>query len=111
MEQAQLFEHLLHEFFKIEDISQRLQRTAELLERFGGWFDVGKVLDMIPDGWSVELVSGFLVHALRRLVRERNETIVVKALACAQNLKRNVDFIEKLESIGPTLVSAEVDPG
>ena len=110
-EQTQLFEYLLFEFFKIEDLSERLERTAELLERFGGWFDIGKVLDLIPDGWSVELVSGFLVHALRRVVRERNETIVVKALASAQNLKRNLDLIEKSESIGPTVVNAEVDAG
>lgn len=104
-EQAALFEYLLHEFFKIEDLSERLERTAELLERFGGWFEISKVLDLIPDGWSVELVSAFLIHALRRLVRERNETIVVKALASAQNLKKAVEFIEKTESIGPTVVN------
>lgn len=110
-EQALLFERLLHEFFRIEDIDERLQRTAELLERFGGWFDVAKVLAMIPDGWSVEIVSGFLVHAFRRLVRERNETVVAKALASAQNLKRNVDLIEKTESIGPTILSDEITAG
>ncbi|KAK3725357.1 hypothetical protein LTR37_000327 [Vermiconidia calcicola] len=110
-EQGKLFEHLLHEFFKIDDLGERLERTAELLERFGGWFDISQVLDLIPDSWSVELVSGFLVHALRRMVRERNETVVVKALASAQNLKRSVDFIEKTESIGPTFVTAEVEAG
>ena len=108
-EQARLFEHLLQEFFKIEDLSERLERTAELLERFGAWFDIDKVLQLIPDGWSVELVSAFLIHALRRLVRERNETVVVKALASAQNLKRSVDFIEKNEVIGLTVVNAEVE--
>lgn len=108
-EQAQLFEYLLNECFRIEDLSERLERTAELLERFGGWFDVARVLDLIPDSWSVELVSGFLVHAFRRLVREKNETIVVKALCSAQNLRQSVEFIEKMESIGPTVVHAEVD--
>jgi hypothetical protein len=107
-EQGILFEYLLQEFFRIEDVDERLQRTAELLERFGGWFDVAKVLAMIPDGWSVEIVSGFLVHAFRRLVRERNETVVAKALASAQNLKRTVDVIEKTESIGPTIVTEEI---
>ena len=110
-QQAMLFQYLLQEFFRIEDISERLQRTAELLERFGGWFDIGQVLDMIPDGWSVEIVSGFLVHALRRLVRERNETVVAKALASAQNLKRSVDFIEKTESFGPTIIIGEIEAG
>jgi hypothetical protein len=107
-EQGILFEYLLQEFFRIEDVDERLQRTAELLERFGGWFDVAKVLAMIPDGWSVEIVSGFLVHAFQRLVRERNETVVAKALASAQNLKRTVDVIEKTEAIGPTIVTEEI---
>lgn len=42
-QQAELFEYLLHEFLRIEDLSERLERTAELLERFGGWFDIAQV--------------------------------------------------------------------
>ena len=110
-EQAKLFEYLLHEFFQIEDLSERLERTAELLERFGAWFDVAKVLILIPDSWSVKLVSGFLIHALRRLVREKNETVVVKALSSAQNLRQSVEVIEKVESLGPSVERAAVDAG
>lgn len=110
-EQARLFEYLLHEFFRIEDASERLERTAELLERFGGWFDVANVLDLIPDMWSVELVSAFLVHAFRRLIRERNETVVVKALSSAQNLRQAVDVIEKTEGVGPTIINPTVEAG
>ncbi|KAF2480889.1 TGF beta receptor associated protein [Neohortaea acidophila] len=105
-EQAHLFEVLLLHFLQLEDVSDRLERTAELLERFGGWFDVAKVLELIPDGWSVELVSGFLGSALRALVRERNETVVVKALVGAQNLKRSVEVVEKIEALGPVVVMA-----
>lgn len=39
-EQAKLFKVLLHEFLRIEDLNDRIERTGELLERFGGWFDV-----------------------------------------------------------------------
>ena len=42
-EQAKLFSYLLHEFLRIEDLSDRIERTGELLERFGGWFDVATV--------------------------------------------------------------------
>lgn len=106
-EQAKLFKTLLQEFFRIEDFSERLERTSELLERFGGWFDIEEVLDSIPDSWSVELVSGFLVHALRRLVREKNETVVVKALSSAQNLRNSVETAEKLESLRPVIQTSE----
>ena len=42
-EQAKLFGYLLHEFLRIEDLSDRIEQTGELLERFGGWFDVATV--------------------------------------------------------------------
>jgi hypothetical protein len=108
-EQAGLFKTLLQEFFRIEDLSERLERTSELLERFGGWFDLEEVLALIPDEWSVELVSGFLVHALRRLVREKNETVVVKALSSAQNLRNSVDVAKKFEAMKPVIVRTEED--
>lgn len=102
-EQSKLFGFLLAEFLHIKDISDRVEQTANLLERFGGWFDVDYVLSLIPDTWSVELVSGFLVSALRRIVRERSETMITKALSGAENLKTNADLIGKIEDLGPTI--------
>lgn len=102
-EQAKLFGFLLSEFLRIEDISNRVEQTSSLLERFGGWLDVGDVLSLIPDTWSVELVSGFLVGALRRIVRERSETTVAKALSTAENLKVSVDLIGQIDKAGPSI--------
>lgn len=102
-EQSKLFGFLLGEFLCIEDISNRVEQTSNLLERFGAWFDVGYVLNLIPDTWSVELVSGFLVSALRRIVRERSETTVAKALSGAENLKVTADLIGKIDAVGPTV--------
>lgn len=99
-EQARLFEYLLHEFLRIEDITDRVERTGELLERFGGWFDVQQVLGMIPDSWSIEIFSGFLISALRRLVREKNETSIARALSGANNLRTSAEVIEKVEALG-----------
>lgn len=100
-QQAKLFGVLLAEFLLIEDISNRVEQTSSLLERFGGWFEVGYVLSIIPDSWSVDLVSGFLVSALRRIVRERSETMVVKALSGAENLKIAAELIGRIEELGP----------
>ena len=100
-EQAALFKWLLSEFLRIEDVSDRVERTSELLERFGAWFDVAYVLGQIPDTWPVELVSAFLVSAFRKLVHERNEAIITKALSGAENLKISAEFVEKCEKLGP----------
>ena len=102
-EQATLFRYLLSEFLRIDDISDRLERTSELLERFGGWFDVSIVLNLIPDSWSVEIISGFLISAFRRLVNERSEAMIAKALSGAENLKISADFIDKCEGLGPQI--------
>ncbi|KAM3070237.1 hypothetical protein ACMFMG_010074 [Clarireedia jacksonii] len=107
-EQARLFRFLLAEFLAIEDLSNRVEQTSTLLERFGGWFDVGDVLALIPDTWSVELVSGFLVSALRRIARERSEVRVVKALSGADNLKASVGLIERRDELGAKVEGEEV---
>lgn len=102
-EQARLFNFLLQEFLNLNDLSQRIERTGELLERFSGWFDVAEVLEIIPDDWSVDVLGAFLINALRRLVRERAETSIAKALNGSQNLQLSVEMADKIEGAGPTI--------
>ncbi|OTB05229.1 hypothetical protein M426DRAFT_320043 [Hypoxylon sp. CI-4A] len=102
-QQARLFRALLGEFLQLEDVGDRVEQTGLLLDRFGGWFDVGDVLAVIPDSWSVDLVAGFLVKALRRIVVEKNETTVARALSSAQNLQIQHDLIVKIEEKGPSV--------
>lgn len=101
-QQARLFRALLGEFLALEDVGDRVEQTGMLLERFGGWFDVDEVLGLIPDSWSVDLIAGFLVRALRRMVVEKNETMVARALSSSQYLKVQHDLILKIEEKGPT---------
>ncbi|UPX16617.1 uncharacterized protein EKO05_0007008 [Ascochyta rabiei] len=103
LEQSRLFNFLLQEFLNIEDMSQRVDRTGELLERFGGWFDIGDVLAMLPNEWSVDIFSGFLINSLRRLVREKAESDIVKALSDAQNSQTSVELVEKREAAKPVV--------
>ncbi|KAI8278710.1 Transforming growth factor-beta receptor-associated protein 1 [Colletotrichum sp. SAR11_240] len=101
--QARLFRAVLGEFLAIEDVSDQVEQTGALLERFGGWFDVEDVLALIPDEWSVDVVAGFLVTALRRITQERHETTVTKALSSAENLRVNHDLIVKVDEKGPSI--------
>ncbi|OAQ99948.1 hypothetical protein LLEC1_00862 [Akanthomyces lecanii] len=106
-DQKRLFNAVLSEFLAIEDASERVEQTGALLERFGGWFDLDEVLRLIPDSWSVDVVAGFLVGALRRLVRERHEVKVASALSGAQNLRVSYDLITNIDEKGPTKAEAE----
>ncbi|CAN8095584.1 unnamed protein product [Discula destructiva] len=100
--QEGLFRVLLREFLAIEGLDDRVEQTGALLERFGGWYDVMEVLEQIPDQWSVDVVAGFLVTALRHLVAERRETEVASKLSSAENLRVNYELIEMVEE-GPTV--------
>lgn len=105
-QQAALFGYLLEEFLRIEDMDNRLERTSELLERFGSWYDLSEVLGLIPESWSIDHISGFLISALRRLVQQKNEAMITKALSGAENLQVAAKFVEKCSSLGP-----QVDTG
>ncbi|KAI6783208.1 Transforming growth factor-beta receptor-associated protein-like protein [Emericellopsis cladophorae] len=102
-EQRRLFHAVLHEFLAIADVSDRVEQTGGLLERFGGWFEIDDVLDLIPDNWSVDVVAGFLVGALRRLVTQRREVALTRALSGAENLRISYDLVCKTEEKGPSI--------
>lgn len=101
--QQRLFYSLLHEFLRIRDVSDRIEHTGALLGRFGGWFEIDQVLALVPDNWSVDVVSGFLVGALRRLMTEKNESAVTRALSGAQNLRVSHDLVTRIDEKGPSV--------
>ncbi|KAF2642154.1 hypothetical protein P280DRAFT_497913 [Massarina eburnea CBS 473.64] len=103
-EQSRLFNFLLREFLRLDDMAQRIEQTGTLLERFGGWFDVADVLALLPDQWGVDVFSAFLVQALRSLVREKKESVVVRALCDAQNSEVGGVLVEKRVDGGATVV-------
>lgn len=102
-EQTHLFYSVLHEFLRIRDISDRVEQTGALLERFGGWFEIDDVLGLIPDEWSVDVVAGFLVGALRRLVTEGREVAVTRALSGSENLRVAYEVVKGMEEKGPSI--------
>ncbi|CAL5866758.1 uncharacterized protein PFLUO_LOCUS968 [Penicillium psychrofluorescens] len=99
--QSTLFRHLLDEFLQIQDLSDRIERTSDLLARFAAWFDVREVLDLVPEAWSVDIVGGFLVHVFRSLVSQSREARVERALSASLNLRVGVECIDGMEKAGP----------
>lgn len=102
-QQRRLFHLVLREFLRITDVSDRIEQTGALLERFGGWFDVEEVLQLVPDTWSVDVVAGFLTGAMKRLVREKNEAVVKRALSGAENLRVNYDLVVGIKEMGQSI--------
>ena len=109
-EQSKLFRHLFVEFLHLNDAEDRIERTSELLGRFGSWFDVLHVLNELPESWSVQTIADFLVGALRKSTLEKNETMIYKALSGAENLTISEEFVEKCEGLGPHIIPAMDTP-
>jgi hypothetical protein len=93
--QARLFRTLLDEFLQVEDTDARVEQTGALLKKYGMFFDVKEVLELIPDSWSVAVVGGYLVGALKRLVQERDEVLIVRGLSAVENFRIGYDMMER----------------
>jgi vacuolar protein sorting-associated protein 3 len=104
--QEHLFRTLLHEFLQLADRSERIQQSSDLLEGFAGYFDVAQVLEVIPDDWAVDAAASYLVSSLKRIVKERHESMVTRALSSAENLKVNYDLVVRIDELGPTIDKA-----
>lgn len=98
--QSTLFRHLLDEFLQIQDQTDRIERTSDLLARFAGWFDVREVLELVPEDWSVDILGGFFVHVFRVLVSETREVRIERALSAGLNLRTSVDYTDSMEKAG-----------
>ncbi|KAJ5082680.1 hypothetical protein N7532_011723 [Penicillium argentinense] len=105
--QSTLFRHLLDEFLHIEDLTDRIERTSDLLARFAAWFDVREVLDLVPEDWSVDILGGFFVHVFRALVSETREARIERALSAGLNLRIGVEYIDSMEKAGPWVEDGE----
>lgn len=105
--QSELFKHLLDEFLQIQDPSDRIERTSDLLARFASSFDVRDVLTLVPDDWSVDILSGFLVHVFRTLLSQTREARVQRALSASLNLRASSEYIDGVEKAGGWIENAD----
>lgn len=105
--QHHLFDTLLTLFLALPDQASCIEQTSNVLSRFGSYFDVLDVLGRLPEEWSVGVVETFLISACREIVRERNETMIVRALRGSENLAVSEEFIDKVDRIGYTLEEVE----
>lgn len=98
--QSELFRHLLDEFLRIQDPTERLEHTCDLLGRFSSWFDAREVLELVPDDWSVEILGGFLGRVFRAMVSQTREARIERALSAGLNLRVGTEYIDGMEKVG-----------
>ena len=105
--QKSLFNHLLAQFLQIAEPEDRVERTSDLLSHFPHYFDPLEILNSLPSDWSVDHLAEFFARTLRKLRSERDETMVVRGLAAAENLRKQVEWVEGCEKLGAMIEEVE----
>uniref|UniRef100_A0A674DDG9 Transforming growth factor, beta receptor associated protein 1 n=1 Tax=Salmo trutta TaxID=8032 RepID=A0A674DDG9_SALTR len=77
--------------------------AVDLLNRHGELFDAVRVLDLLPEGWSLQLLRPFLGRALRGSMHACRTSQVALGLARSENLQLQHDRLKQRRS--PVLVS------
>jgi len=106
-DQKILFSALIKEFLALRDESQRQELVGNLLGRFAAWFDIEQVLPLVPEHWPIEILEPFIVSALRVIVHEKAEAMIVKALSGAENIIVANKWVEKCEAGGAIVIREE----
>ncbi|XP_034613929.1 transforming growth factor-beta receptor-associated protein 1 [Trachemys scripta elegans] len=60
--------------------------AVDLLNNHAAEFDAARVLQLVPDSWSVQLLSPFLTRAMRESIHTKRMTQITLGLAKAENL-------------------------
>ncbi|KAJ1548709.1 transforming growth factor, beta receptor associated protein 1 [Cladochytrium tenue] len=66
-----------------------------------------KILQLVPDSWSVDLMRDFLTTRFRQGVSERHNSLIIKALAQAENLKMTARLAAARGSVRPMELRGE----
>ncbi|XP_040917219.1 transforming growth factor-beta receptor-associated protein 1 [Toxotes jaculatrix] len=92
---TQFMQALLLTLLQIYLSSEDLTSTAvDLLNNNPQVFAVEKVIQVLPDSWSVQLVSQFLVGSVREAFHRRRMARVQKALAQAELMQHKVIWMQ-----------------
>ncbi|KAF4083665.1 hypothetical protein AMELA_G00119340 [Ameiurus melas] len=72
----------------------RVSAAVDLLNQNAAAFNLLKVLEVLPDSWSVQLVFRFLCESLRATTHDRRMRGLEKSLAMMDNLRQRHAWIE-----------------
>jgi vacuolar protein sorting-associated protein 3 len=66
-----------------------------------------KVLELVPDEWSVAVLEKFLVSALRRTLHEKRQVKLIKSLCLGHNIAVNAEWVDLVTKEKPFVQTEE----
>ncbi|XP_062852884.1 transforming growth factor-beta receptor-associated protein 1 homolog [Trichomycterus rosablanca] len=101
-------ENVFHQLLRVyldPDVpgGSRTVEAVDLLNRHADVFDAAKVLELVPEAWSLSLLQPFLCGAVRASMHERRTSQIALGLARAENLQLQHDRLKYRG--GPVIIS------
>ncbi|BGP33373.1 hypothetical protein JCM10296v2_005173 [Rhodotorula toruloides] len=87
------------------------ERVARLLETQAVHLDTLEVLSLVPDDYSLQVISRYLSRSLRRSLHVQQERSILKSLALGQNLVLQERAFELQARLGPTVEAKDDTKG
>lgn len=94
---TQFRQALLLSLLQIYIRSEHLTSAAiDLINNNSQFFEAEKVIQLLPDSWSVQLVSQFLVGSLRETSHRRRMARLQMALSQAELMRHKVSWVSSI---------------
>ncbi|RIA94527.1 vacuolar sorting protein 39 domain 2-domain-containing protein [Glomus cerebriforme] len=103
-----LFLMLLKVYLEIQNGSEMVEEIINLLNAQAVYLDITEVMGLLPEYWSVEMLSKFLVRSLRQGYHNYREGQVLKGLCRGENTTTSFELYQAYQKIGPTVINQNV---
>ncbi|KAI8053065.1 hypothetical protein BDF22DRAFT_776430 [Syncephalis plumigaleata] len=99
-----MFTTLLNIYLQQSPPQQEVNVTR-LLTCFSQSLDAIETLHSIPDYWSADIMTGFLIQAIRKSTGTSRELQLLRALAHTELNKATIDYATRISAVGGVLVT------
>ncbi|CAI2171240.1 19809_t:CDS:10 [Funneliformis geosporum] len=103
-----LFLMLLKVYLQMQNGDEIIEKIINLLNTHAVYFDTNEVMELLPEYWSVEMLSEFLIRSLRQNYHEYREGQILKGLCRGENTMTSFELYQAYQAIGPIVINQNV---
>ncbi|CAG8490970.1 5112_t:CDS:10 [Ambispora leptoticha] len=103
-----LFLKLLKVYLEMKNGDHSVDQIIILLNKHAGYMNIVEVLGLLPEVWSIEMLSDFLIRSLRQSYHDYRESQILKGLTRGENMMVNSELYKAYEEIGPIVITPDL---
>ncbi|CAG8574593.1 9361_t:CDS:10 [Ambispora gerdemannii] len=103
-----LFLKLLKVYLGMKNGDDSVDQIVDLLNKQASYFDIVEVLRLLPEVWSIEMLSEFLIRSLRQSYHDYRESQILKGLLRGENMMVNSELYKAYDEVGPIVITSNL---